>query len=74
MANRYNYRGLGMNIADDDTRWCIVGTDIANNSDGILEWCYDREDAQRRLSKMQRFSQFNNLQAMSYRTWSGDDD
>lgn len=62
----YKYRGYACNIAPDDKLWCICGHDQHDRSSGVLEWCYDEEDAKYLLEKMQQFSQFLHLTANAH--------
>jgi hypothetical protein len=50
----YRYRGLPCSIADDDQLWLVGGHDKRGGS-GVLEWCYDEDDAREVLASMQRF-------------------
>lgn len=55
----YKYRNLPCNIRSDAALWCVVGKDSKGGS-GVLEWCFDKEDAEERkmlmLSEEGRFS------------------
>lgn len=55
----YQYRNLPCNIRSDAAVWCVVGKDAKGGS-GVLEWCFDKEDAEERrnlmLSEEGRFS------------------
>lgn len=63
----YEYRGLPCSIAPDEQLWCISGVDKLDNSGGILEWCYDEEDANERLQMMSRYPErFTGLEAKSW--------
>ena len=69
----YRYRNFPFSAAGtDETAWCVTGVDTQGGV-GILEWCYDQFDAEKRLSIMQRFPQFRDLSAMSYKRFSGED-
>ncbi len=57
---KYCYRGLSM--SDSPYGWCIEGNDIPDNASGILEWCYDRNDARDRLNRMRQTGEFTDLQ------------
>lgn len=64
---RYRYRGLPCSIRSNDNLWCVSGRDLLNGGSGVLEWCYDEEDAEYRLSTMKRFSnQFADLLAHKF--------
>lgn len=53
----YKYR----NLPCTDLVWCIFGHDNLRKMSGVLEWCYDRSDAENRLAQMKQFSQFEDL-------------
>ncbi len=50
----YIYRNLPCSIVTDDKLWCVSGSDVRGGS-GVLEWCYDEDDARYILESMQRF-------------------
>ena len=63
----YRYRGLPCSIAEDERLWCINGGDRLNGGGGVLEWCYDADDAKCRLERMREHPyQFRDLSATSY--------
>lgn len=62
---KYKYRNLPCNIQPDEKLWCIVGQDNFGGG-GVLEWCYDREDAEERLQEMKASGEFKNLSAEPY--------
>lgn len=64
----YKYRGLPCSIAPDDKLWCISGYDNNGGSTGVLEWCYDEQDATAILAIMQEHPRFKNLSAHQ---WQG---
>lgn len=65
-CQEYLYRGLPCSIAPDEKLWTIAGSDVRGGS-GILEWCYDQEDAEAVLGQMKRFPErFKNLGAAPY--------
>lgn len=61
----YKFRGLPCSIQPDDKLWCICGGE-KNGSGGVLEWCYDEQDAETILKEMQKYPYFSNLHASSY--------
>ena len=64
----YRYRGLPCSIAKDEDLWCINGGDRINGGCGVLEWCYDEEDALYRLERMRKHPhQFQELSASTHR-------
>ncbi len=56
MKTKYKYRNKPCTIG----KWFVQGKDNLGGS-GILEWCYDKEDAECRLSLMLIYPQFENL-------------
>lgn len=64
MSERYNYRNCPCSITDDDKLWCILGAD--GTMCGVLEWCYDEEDAKSLLEEMQQYPQFQNLKCIAW--------
>lgn len=63
----YRYRGLPCSIAKDEGLWCINGGDRINGGCGVLEWCYDEDDARHRLEKMREHPhQFQDLSASTH--------
>lgn len=63
----YHYRNLPCSIQPDSMLWCVSGHDEANNSSGVLEWCYDELDAHRTLRDMRADrGRFSNLRAHKY--------
>lgn len=63
----YEYRSLPCSIAPDEELWCVSGADKLDNSGGILEWCYDEEDAKEVLRKMSQYpDRFSDLKAQSW--------
>jgi hypothetical protein len=60
--SHYQYRNLDITASEEE--WCVCGTDKGVNGyrlSGVLEWCYDKEDATRMLSKMSQYARFSNL-------------
>lgn len=51
----YKLRNKPCSIAEDHLLWCICGTDLRDGSSGVLEWCYDEQDALAVLASMQKF-------------------
>ena len=56
----YKYRDFPCTICDKD-EWCVSGKDTLKGSGGVLEWCYNEEDAIERLKIMQQYAQFEDL-------------
>jgi hypothetical protein len=48
----YKFRNLPCNVRPDWLLWCVNGG--YRGGGGVLEWCYDQEDAERQLAMMQR--------------------
>jgi hypothetical protein len=62
----YAYRKSPCNITEDEKLWCIGGEDVRGNA-GVLEWCYDKADAQCLLNQMRRFPErFKNISASKW--------
>jgi hypothetical protein len=61
----YKLRNLPCNIVDDDHLWAVSGgfDDGRERSGGVLEWCYDEEDANNILSMMQLDPRYSDLRA-----------
>ena len=65
--SRYRFRNLPANIAPDDKLWCVSGYDNAEGfGGGILEWCYNKEDARNVLAQMVSYPQFSKLRIHKY--------
>jgi hypothetical protein len=63
----YVYRGLPCSIAPDEQLWTVGGQDRMDNSGGVLEWCYDMQDAMAVLEAMARHpGRFTNLGAQPF--------
>jgi hypothetical protein len=58
---RYQFRGLPSSIKPDHELWCVSGHHGIGG--GVLEWCFDEEDAKYMLAYMRRFPEFKNLSA-----------
>lgn len=54
----YRYRNKPSTLSE--APWCVSGSDIRGGS-GVLEWCYDREDAHERFVEMQQHGRFRDL-------------
>ncbi len=65
-VERYKPRNLPCNIAPDNQLWCITGG--CENGGGVLEWCYDEDDAQHRLKLMQADPRYTELKAEKWKT------
>jgi hypothetical protein len=61
---RYRFRGLPCSIQPDDKLWCVSGHH--GSGGGVLEWCYDEEDAKSMLKYMRGFPEFKNLSAAPF--------
>lgn len=69
-------RGLPSNITSDSKLWCITGTHrqirngvVISEGGGVLEWCYDEQDAKARLSELKKDNtgQYAHLSAGKYK-------
>lgn len=60
----YTYRGKPCSITCDDELWMVSGQDALEGGGGVLEWCYDEDDAKEILAAMmQHPHRFQNLSA-----------
>lgn len=57
----YKYRNLPYTGKNG---WHVGGSDKLGGS-GVLEWCYDSQDATEMLAKMQKFRRFAHLNVAS---------
>ena len=64
----YIFRNLPCNIVPDDELWYISGNFQHENGfgSGVLEWCYDENDAKAILSQMLQDNSFSNLQSSAF--------
>lgn len=73
-TKRYKMRGLPCRDASGkDMPWCVCGKEDYVTPDGarltgsgVLEWCWDEEDARDVLRKMQQDARFFDLSARPY--------
>lgn len=65
MADKYKYRGCPADIMPKDKLYCVVGSHVEGGG-GVLEWCYDIEDACRMMDRMIASREFRNLTAGKY--------
>ena len=63
---KYEMRGLPCNINTDDKLWCVVGEYSNGSGGGVLEWCYDEQDARYVLGLMLNDKRYRNLKAVKY--------
>ena len=56
LAGLYQYRNLPMT----ESGWYVGGCDELGGA-GVLEWCFDRKDAENMASDMIQYAQFSNL-------------
>lgn len=71
METSYQYKMRGLPCRDAsgfEMPWCVCGTESYVAADGtrvsgggVLEWCYDREDAMLTMRMMSLDSRFSNL-------------
>lgn len=52
MRKIYKFRGLPCSIQPDEKLWCVTGYVKHGGGSGVLEWCYDEEDAKQVMAKM----------------------
>ena len=55
--NSYEYRNLPCTAGE----WAVVGEDRVMRAGGVLEWCWDEQDALERMVMMHRDPRFVNL-------------
>ena len=65
----YKLRNLPCNIVPSHKLWCITGHSTTGGS-GVLEWCYDKADAESVLAEMRKDAQYKGLRAEKYRSSS----
>ena len=63
----YKFRNLPCTITEENKIWCVVGS--YENGYGILEWCYDKNDAEIILEKMLEYKD-SRLSGMKIQKWS----
>jgi len=66
MARKYRYRNYPCNIVPDDKLWEVSGLDLITGGGGVLEWCWDKEDAKHVYQSMKASGEFKSL---SYSLW-----
>lgn len=55
MSNREEIRNLPCNIVPNDRLWCLCGEtwgEDGRTGGGVLEWCYNEEDARNELTRL----------------------
>lgn len=63
----YRYRGLPCSIAPDNGLWTVSGEDVRTRTSGVLEWCFNEDDARHVLDAMSRFpDRFKALAAQAF--------
>ena len=70
---KYKFRNLPCSICES-TLWGVQGhfQEKDSKTGGVLEWCYDKEDAEATMSLMQKDPRFSNLSVFRQYV-SGDD-
>lgn len=61
----YTFRSLPCNIVPENEVWCVTG--FHEGGGGVLEWCYNEDDANERLKLMSFDKRFNELKAQPYK-------
>ena len=61
----YTFRSLPCNILPEDEIWCVTG--FFNNGGGVLEWCYNEDDANERLKLISFDKTYTELKAQKYK-------
>ena len=64
---RYQRRNLPCCIDGKDLTWCVAGEELSEDCSrsigaGIIEWCVDKEDAERVLARIEQDPHFQHLQ------------
>ena len=71
-VGRYQYRGLPCTQVRNGNyfpmEYCVTGEDSEGGC-GVLEWCYNKEDAENMVIVMKRYPEFKNLSAQA---WEGE--
>lgn len=63
----YKYRGLPCSIEKDDKLWEVSGIDTKTGGYGVLEWCYDKDDAENIIRNMEMDTgRFEKLSASAF--------
>lgn len=57
----YRFRGLPCNIVNENIIWCVSGE--YGNGAGVLEWCYDRADAEELARELRKDPKARNIRA-----------
>ena len=58
---KYKFKRRPCNIRPDHLLWCVSGQ--YEGGGGVLQWCYNEQDANRVLAEMQQDPEFSNLRA-----------
>ena len=58
-TRKYKYRNNPCDIAEHP--WCVQGEDKITSSAGVLEWCWDENDAKQMMEKMLQTDEFADL-------------
>ena len=61
----YRFRNLPCTIRPGGTVWCVSGA-YEDGTSGILEWCYDQDDAEYQKAKMDLHGGFSHLRTHPY--------
>lgn len=71
-------RGLPCNIVSENKLWCICGqlNTPTGTGGGVLEWCYDEQDAKREFLRLSRDTtgQYTQLSYCKYNRFNKDTD
>ena len=59
-------RGLPCSCAPEKNLWAIVGQYSDGTAGGVLDWCFDREDAMRLLDEYLCDDRFKRCSAIPY--------
>lgn len=53
----YKFRNLPYSIQPDEKLWCVSGS-FKHFGSGVLEWCYNKQDAEEVLASMKQDERF----------------
>ena len=59
IVRNYQFRNLPCTIVENP--WYVEGVDYSGNGVGVLEYCYDQQDAEMLLNHMKTYPQFGQL-------------
>ena len=66
MTTTYQFRHLPCNIVPENRVWCVSGA--YGSAGGVLEWCYDRADAERIAEELKKDPDASEIRAHKWIT------